>query len=116
MLNVQTAIKLIIVKVIHTVIWICFNIVILYMLYAAIVNKLDWRLWAGYGIIMGEGIILFAFNYVCPLTIIAHKYSRSAKDNFDIYLPNGLARYNKLIYTGILIVISIITIFRLFGN
>jgi len=105
--------KLNLVKIIHTLIWLCFNVVIFYMLYAVIVNKLDIWLWMGYGLIFLEAIILLLFKFFCPLTIIARKYSDSTKDNFDIYLPNWLAKHNKLIYTAILIVILIITIFQL---
>lgn len=39
-----------------------------------------------------------AFDSKCPLTLIARKYSRSTKDNFDIFLPEWLARHNKLIF------------------
>jgi spore maturation protein SpmA len=52
-----------------------------------------------------EGIVLISFKTMCPLTIIARKYSDSHKDNFDIFLPNWLAKYNKLIYTVIIIII-----------
>jgi len=109
----QAETKLILVKITHTLVWIGFNVVIFYMLYAVVSNKMDWRLWMGYGLVLAEGVVLFAFNYACPLTIVAHKYSDSTRHNFDIYLPNWLARYNKLIYTGILIVIAITTIYRL---
>lgn len=44
---------------------------------------------------------------------MARKYSHSSKANFDIYLPNWLAKYTKLIYTSILVVIIIITIYQL---
>jgi len=114
MMQAQT--KLIFIKIAHTLVWCCFNAVIFYMLYAVAVNKIDWVLWMGYGIMLAEGLVLFAFNYVCPLTIIAGKYAASTKNNFDIYLPNWLARYNKSIYTCILIVISAITIYRLLSN
>jgi len=83
------------------------------MLYAVIVNKLDRWLWIGYGLFVLEGITLLVFKFFCPLTIIARKYSNSTKSNFDIYLPNWLAKYNKPIYTSILGIIVIITIFRL---
>lgn len=33
--------RLILIKLIHTLIWIFFNIVIFYLLYAVIINKLD---------------------------------------------------------------------------
>ena len=107
--------KLTIVKVVHTLIWLFFNFVIFYMLYAVIVNKIDVYLLVGYCLLALEGIILLIFNFFCPLTLVARKYSDSPKDNFDIYLPNWLAKYNKLIYTSIVMVIIIITICRLAG-
>ena len=105
--------KLILIKIIHTLIWIFFNLVIFYMLYAVIADKIDKWLWIGYGLIILEGITLLVFKFFCPLTILARKYSDSTKDNFDIYLPNWLARYTKLIYTGIMGIILLITIYRL---
>jgi hypothetical protein len=83
------------------------------MLYAVIADKLDKWLWIGYGLIIMEGITLVAFKFFCPLTILARKYSNSTKDNFDIYLPNWLAKYTKLIYSGIVAIILLITIYRL---
>jgi len=106
-------IKLNIIKIIHTLIWIFFNFVIFYMLYAVIVNKLDKWLWIGYGLFILEGITLLAFKFFCPLTIMARKYSNSSKDNFDIFLPNWLAKNTKLIYTSILVLIMVMTVYRL---
>lgn len=105
--------KLVCVKSLHTAIWIFFNIVIFYMLYAAIVGKLDVWLWLCYGLVLAEGIVLLIFRLVCPLTLIARKYSASDKDNFDIFLPNWLARYTKLIYTSLVGLTLVITIIRL---
>lgn len=107
--------KLVIIKTIHTLIWIFFNVVIFYMLYAVISGKIDKWLWIGYGLVLLEGIILLIFRFFCPLTLMARKYSGSTKDNFDIYLPNWLAKYTKLIYTSIMVVIIVITIVRLAG-
>ncbi len=105
--------KLTLVKAIHTLIWVFFNVVIFYMLYAVIRNKIDIWVWIGYGLVLLEGITLLAFKFFCPLTLIARKYSDSKKDNFDIYLPNWLAKYTKLIYTSIMVIILILTIYRL---
>ena len=105
--------KLIIVKSIHTFIWIFFNVVMFYMLFAVITNKLDLWLWIGFGLFVLEGITLLLFKFYCPLTLIARKYSDSTKDNFDIYLPNWLAKYTKLIYTSLLVLILLMTIYRL---
>ncbi|WP_339610116.1 hypothetical protein, partial [uncultured Planktosalinus sp.] len=101
--------KLRFIKVAHTIIWVFFNVVVFYMLYAVIVNKVDFWLWVGYGIILLEGLVLLAFKMFCPLTVWARKYSNSTKDNFDIYLPNWLAKHNKLIYTLIMVGIIILT-------
>lgn len=92
-------------KIIHTIIWGFFNVILFYMAYAVIVNKIDKFVWIGVALILFEGIVLLAFKKMCPLTIIARKYSRSTKDNFDIYLPNWLAKYNKQIYTTFFIII-----------
>jgi hypothetical protein len=105
--------KLRLIKIAHTAIWVFFNVVIFYMLYAVIVNNIDIWLWMGYGIILIEGLVLLAFKMYCPLTVWARKYSDSTKDNFDIYLPNWLAKHNKLIYTLIMAGIIILTVYRL---
>jgi len=108
--------KLIFVKVIHTLVWFGFNIVIFKMLYAVMANIIGPGLWIGYGLVLAEGLVLLAFKGMCPLTIVAKKYSDSTKDNFDIYLPNWLARHNKLIYICLLIIISMITVYRLLAK
>ena len=89
------------------------NVVIFYLLYAVLINKIDKWVWICIGIVVLEGLVLLAFKGFCPLTIIARKYSDSTKDNFDIYLPNWLARYNKLIYTSIFGIIMVILVGRL---
>jgi hypothetical protein len=105
--------KLILVKSLHTVIWVFFNMVIFYMLYAALSNQLGTWLWLGYGLVCTEGIVLLIFKLHCPLSLVANKYSESTKDNFDIYLPNWLAKYTKLIYTSLMLIIVGITIYQL---
>tara|TARA_R110002049_G_scaffold287608_1_gene469736 strand:- start:16254 stop:16559 length:306 start_codon:yes stop_codon:yes gene_type:complete len=91
--------KLLIIKSVHTLIWLFFNVVIFYLLYAIIINKIDIWVWICIGLVILEGFVLLLFKMFCPLTIMARKYSDSTKDNFDIFLPNWLAKNNKLIYT-----------------
>jgi len=105
--------KLQLVKIIHTLIWLFFNVVIFYFLYAVIIDKIDKWVWICIGLISLEGLILLVFRNICPVTLVARRYSESQKDNFDIYLPNWLARYNKQIYTGIVLVGLIILVYRL---
>ena len=104
--------KLLVIKIVHTLIWVFFVIAIFYVLYSGISNKINSYTWIAIGLVIGEGLILFLFNMFCPLTILARKYSDSTKDNFDIFLPNWLARYNKIIFTSIYFIGVIIVLIR----
>lgn len=105
--------KLVLVKTIHTAIWLAFNAVLIYLYYAAISNEIDKWVWLGLGSFVAEGLVLLIFKNVCPLTLIARKYSSSTEDNFDIYLPNWLARHNKKIYTALLLLAVLLISYRL---
>jgi hypothetical protein len=101
------------IKILHTAIWIFFNVVIFYLLYAVIANKIDKWVWVCIGLILLEALTLLIFKSICPVTLMARKYSNSQEPNFDIYLPNWLAKYNKEIYTVIVLVALIILGYRL---
>ncbi|MRT17599.1 hypothetical protein F3C99_11615 [Vitellibacter sp. q18] len=105
--------KLLFIKTLHSIIWVFFNLVIFYLLYAAIADKIDIWVWICIGLVLLEGIVLLIFKMFCPLTIWARNYSDSTEANFDIFLPNWLAKYNKLIYSTIFCIAVIILIFRL---
>ena len=106
-------VKLQLIKAIHTIIWVFFNVVIFYLLYAVVVDKIDKWVWICLGLILLEGIILIVFKKMCPITLIERKFSNSQQDNFDIYLPNWLAKYNKEIYSIIVLIAIVILIYRL---
>jgi len=105
--------KLTLIKIIHTLIWCLFNLILFYLAYSAINNRLSKWIWIGVAIIILEGIVLLIYKNKCPLTVVARRYSDSKKDNFDIYLPEWLARYNKVIYTSLFIIILCGLIFRM---
>lgn len=89
-------------------------VVIFYILYSGICNDINSKTWIAIGLIIMEGIVLLVFKMFCPLTIWARKYSDSTKDNFDIFLPNWLAKYNKLIFTTLYIIGLVIVLIRTF--
>lgn len=105
--------KLNLIKILHTVIWLFYNVVIFYFAYSVWIFRIDAWTWICLGLILLEGIILLVFNKICPVTILARRYSHSEKDNFDIYLPNWLAKHNKLIYTTIVVVFTLLLVVRL---
>ncbi|MCB0494333.1 MAG: hypothetical protein KDC93_18165 [Cyclobacteriaceae bacterium] len=108
--------KLLGIKLIHTVIWVFFVFVIFYVLYSGITNTITSFTWIGIGLIIGEGLVLFIFKMFCPLTLMARKYSNSEEANFDIFLPNWLAKNNKVIFTSIFIVGVVLVLMRVMQN
>ena len=89
------------IKLAHTLIWIFMVSVIFYVLYSGVFNDVNWLTWICIAIIVLEGLVLLTFKMSCPLTVMARKYSDSQSHNFDIYLPEWLAKYNKQIFTAI---------------
>lgn len=95
------------IKLLHTIIWVFFNVVLFYLLYAVITNRIDHWVWICIGLVVLEIITLLVFKWFCPLTVWARKYSDSSRHNFDIYLPEWLAKHNKLIY-GVMFSLSLL--------
>jgi hypothetical protein len=62
-----------------------------------LMHTLVWALFAGC-IVALEVLVLVANRLRCPLTGIAARYTEDRRDNFDIYLPLWVARYNKQIF------------------
>ena len=108
--------KLLAIKVAHTLIWLFFVCVIGYILYSGITNKINTFTWIGISLIIIEGFVLLLFKMFCPLTVLARRYSDSRKANFDIFLPNWLAKHNKIIFTSIFLLGVILVIIRTFQN
>ena len=69
-----------------------------YILYAGITNTFNTYLSISLVLLVFETLVLIINKWTCPLTPIAEKYTTNRKDNFDIYLPNWLAKYNKTIF------------------
>ena len=59
-----------------------------------------------------EVFILWANDWRCPLTGVAARYTDERQDNFDIYLPLWLARYNKEIFGSIFFISLLYTLAR----
>ncbi len=105
--------KLTLIRTLHTAIWVFFNVVIFYFLYTVLFDRINLWTWLCLGAIVLEGMVLLIFNRMCPITLVARKYSDSDRSNFDIYLPEWLARYNKEIYTSIVLIGVVVLVWRL---
>lgn len=62
------------------------------------------------GVVWIEVLVLYFNEGRCPLTDVAARYTLNRRDNFDIYLPEWLARHNKLIFGTIYVAGLMLTI------
>ncbi|MBC8152608.1 MAG: hypothetical protein H7Z72_06830 [Bacteroidetes bacterium] len=108
--------KLFSIKLTHTAIWAIFVAVIVYVLYCGLANRITSYTWIAIGSVIVEGLVLLVFGGRCPLTIMARNYSDSDRDNFDIFLPNWLARHNQLIFSTVYVVGLMVVACRLWVN
>ena len=87
--------------------------IISYVLYCGLADDGNVYTWIAIGLVVAEGLVLLVFGGRCPLTILARNYSDSGRDNFDIFLPNWLARYNKVILSTVYVVGLVMVGYRL---
>ena len=89
--------RLVAIKILHTLIWAIMVGCILVLPAAALMDR--FHLAAALSVVvLIECIALATNNGRCPLTNVAGRYTQDRTDNFDIYLPNWLARHNKTIF------------------
>jgi hypothetical protein len=95
--------RLVAIKIVHTVVWAIFAGCILAI---PVVSWLGHHRAAGWlaAIVAGEVLVLVLNRMRCPLTAVAARYTDDRRANFDIYLPEWLARHNKLIFGGLYVV------------
>lgn len=85
------------IKLTHTVVWAVFAGCILAIPVLAAQNRFIAATSLA-GIVLLEVVVLWLNRWSCPLTAVAARYTANRRANFDIYLPEWLARYNKHIF------------------
>lgn len=85
-------------KTLHTVIWVIMASANFLAFYFAFIGRFDAWFWVPAILIGSEVIIILLNDWHCPITPIAAKYTDDRKENFDIYLPLWLAKYNVRIF------------------
>jgi hypothetical protein len=99
------------IKFAHTVAWAIFVAVIFAIPLASLREEhtLALELCAVVG---AEVTVLIITSWRCPLTYLAARYTRERQANFDIYLPEWLARYNKEIFGTFYVVFLVLAVVR----
>jgi len=85
------------VKVLHTAIWLFFVVCIVAIPIAGARREFH-RVALLSAFVWLECAVLVLNRGRCPLTDVADRCTEDRADNFDIYLPVWLARYNKVIF------------------
>lgn len=88
------------IKLLHTIIWAFFAACIIAIPFLAYANHFAGAFWM-IGIVALEVVVIIFNAWACPLTAVAARYTNDRRDNFDIYLPEWLARHNKTIFGGL---------------
>jgi hypothetical protein len=102
---------LVLVKTVHTLVWVFFVACILGIFAAAHTGRLVWAA-ALIAMVMVEVAVLAANRMRCPLTDVAGRYTSERADNFDIYLPLWVAWHNKALFGGLYVLGILYTIGR----
>ena len=85
------------IKAVHTLAWAFFVACIAAIPLLAWTKRFELAL-LFIGIVVVEVVVIIVNGWHCPLTAVAARYTDDRRANFDIYLPEWLARYNKEIF------------------
>jgi predicted MFS family arabinose efflux permease len=94
------------VKLIHTVVWVFFVACIVAIPMLAWKGEFRWAA-AFVAIVLVEVLVLVLNRWSCPLTPVAARFTDDRRANFDIFLPEWLARHNQVVF-GTLYVAGIV--------
>ncbi len=87
---------------IHTIVWAFFASAVIAIPVVAWRCEFAAMLWLT-ALVMIEVAVLAVNRMSCPLTAVAARYTTDRRDNFDIYLPVLVARYNKQIFGSLFV-------------
>ena len=110
-MRATTALRVI--RLVHTIVWTFFVAIIIAIPVAA--WQRDFALFLLLvAIVLVEVAVLAANGLRCPLTGVAARYTTDRRDNFDIYLPFIVARYNKQIFGSLFVAGVLLGLVRAF--
>jgi hypothetical protein len=89
--------SLLVVKVVHTIVWVFFVACIVAV--PVLARRGAFAAAALCAVVVLAEVLVLALNrWSCPLTPLAGRYTEDRRPNFDIFLPEWLARHNKTVF------------------
>ena len=107
--HMRPDVGLLLVKTVHTIVWLFFVVCIVTIPIVAVLGRHQLAAWLAVVVVV-EIAVLFANHGRCPLTDVAARYTSDRRDNFDIFLPLWLARYNKHVFGTLFVVGSVVAV------
>ena len=98
-------------QALHTAVWAVLAVSILALPVAALTRHFRWALILTAFVVCECGVLAVNRGR-CPLTGRAARFTEDRAANFDIYLPNWLARNNKAIFGTLFAVSELIVLWR----
>jgi hypothetical protein len=99
----------------HTTIYLAMAVSTFVILYAGITGAQGAWLWVALGL-LGSEIVVFAGNgMTCPLTALTVKYGAPTGHVFDTFLPERLTRYTFRFFGTVMVVGLLLLVIRWLG-
>ena len=99
---------------VHTIAWVVFASSIVAIPIVTLAGSIPTSLWLSL-LVWVEVFILAANRMRCPLTGIARRYTSDRSDNFDIFLPEWLAKHNKRIFGSLFAIGELFLLWKWYG-
>jgi len=100
------------IKAIHTIIWVIMTTSILYIGYSVFRMSFGTAFFIAMFLVVTEILVILINSWRCPLTNIARRYTSENTPNFDVFLPRTIAKYNKEIFSVILLLIALMYVYN----
>lgn len=79
------------IKLVHTAIFWVLSLCVLYALFSGLADQVTPWTWVAVALLLLESVVLLAFRWTCPLTILAERQGAVRGEVADIFLPKWLA-------------------------
>jgi hypothetical protein len=100
---------LVAIKLLHTAVWAVLAGCILALPITGLLHRFHWAIILTV-ISVAECVVITLNKGRCLLTNLAARLTDERADNFDIYLPNRVARHNKAIFGTLFVVNELIVL------
>ena len=79
------------IKVVHTVIFWVLSVCVVYVLFSGVADRVTSWTYVAILLLLVESVVLVAFRWTCPLTLLAERQGAVRGEVADIFLPKWFA-------------------------